>query len=75
MAEDYDMGSVENKKEEDLRKLFKSIREKENLDKSEKKKIITPRKKIISQKRLGKSPGIKSLSVKEMIKKYEEKKN
>ena len=75
MAEDYDMGSVENKKEEDLRKLFKSIREKENLDNSEKKKIITPRKKIISQKRLGKSPGIKSLSVKEMIKKYEEKKN
>ena len=69
------MGNIEDKKGEDLRKLFENLKKKENLDKLETKKIITPKKKIISQKRLGKSPGIKSVNVKEMIKKFEDKKS
>ena len=73
-AENYKTEEIEDKKRTELERLFEKMKEKENYEPSENKKIITPiKKKITVQKRLGRSPGVKCRNVKDMIRTFEER--
>ena len=69
--EHYKFENMEERKSEDLKTLFERIKEKENLDEVDQKKIITPRKKTQLTKRIGGSPALKAKIVKEIIRRFE----
>ena len=65
--------NLPEKKENELKKMFELMKNKENLKIEKTEKIFTPKKATPKNKRLGMSPGVRKKTVREMIQRLENK--
>ena len=69
--EHYKFENMKERKSEDLKTLFKRMKEKGNLDEVDQKKTITLRKKTQLTKKIRGRPALKAKIVKEIIRRFE----